>query len=511
MATQNRTPEVDQNGYLSDESNVYPPHHGMTVGQYFASRIKTLKPPMNKAPNPIRLLMMLSRTNWNFFFIAFWGWTWDAFDFFSVSLTTTDLANSFGVDVAAITLGITLVLLLRSVGSIIFGIAADRYGRKWPFIINCALFIVIELATGFVQTYQQFLGVRALFGIAMGGIYGNAASTALEDIPDEARGLISGMLQQGYAVGYLLATAFARGLVDTTSHGWRPLYWFGAAIPSIFIVWRLFLPETNTYIARQNLNRESGGVGKVMLKEGKVAIRHHWLVLVYMVLIMVGFNFMAHGSQDLYPTLLKSQLGFNANKVTITQVVANIGAVTGGTTVGYCSQIFGRRFSIIAMCILGGALLYPYTFLTNERIIAAAFFEQFAVQGAWGVVPVHLMELSPGAFRAFTVGTAYQLGNLVSSASAQIEATIGERYPLTPLDGQPRYNYGKVIAILMGAVYGYMLILTVLGPEHLGRKMDVTHDANTVEATGGQNLDDKVGGIGCASHSENGDVEKATT
>ncbi|KAJ8111134.1 hypothetical protein ONZ43_g5696 [Nemania bipapillata] len=481
--------------FAADESNVYPPHHGMSPSTYLATRVSSLKPPMRKAPNPIRLLRMLDRHHWAFFSIAFIAW----------------LAETFGKDVTDITWGITLVLMLRSVGSIIFGIAADRYGRKWPFIVNNLLFIVLELATGFTKTYGQFLAARALFGIAMGGLYGNAAATALEDIPDEARGLLSGMLQQGYATGYLLAAAFSRALVDTTPHGWRPLYWFGAVPPVFFIVWRLFMPETNTYIAHQEVRRANGSIGKTFVKEGKVALKRHWLILIYLVLLMAGFNFMSHGSQDLYPTLLKNEFGFNANQVTITQVVANLGAVTGGTVVGFCSQIFGRRFSIIVMCIIGGALLYPYGFVANERIIAVAFFEQFAVQGAWGVIPVHLMELSPGAFRTFVVGTSYQLGNLVSSASSTIEATIGERFPLPPLEnGVKRYNYGIVISIFMGAVYAYVILLVLLGPEHLGRNMDVAHDVDTAEATGHPIMDKMDDRARDGSASEDGDEEKGT-
>lgn len=282
----------------------------------------------------------------------------------------------------------------------------------------------------------------------MGGLYGNAAATALEDCPERARGLLSGMLQQGYAFGYLLAAAFARGLVDTTPHGWRPLFWFGAAVPVLIIIFRLFLGETDTFNERQRIRKAGDSVGKTFIQEGKVALKHHWLLLIYLVLLMAGFNFMSHGSQDLYPTMLKNQYNFNANQVTVTQVVANLGAMTGGTVVGYSSQIFGRRFSIIVISILGGALLYPYSFVGNDRVIAAAFFEQFCVQGAWGVIPIHLMELSPGSFRTFVVGTSYQLGNLVSSASSTIEATIGERFPLPPKGTTKRYKYGLVVSFL---------------------------------------------------------------
>lgn len=279
----------------------------------------------------------------------------------------------------------------------------------------------------------------------MGGLYGNAAATALEDCPEAARGIISGMLQQGYAFGYLLATAFARGLVDTTSHGWRPLYWFGAGPPVLIILFRLCLPETKAYRERELVRKASGDLTHTFIAEGRVALLKDWLLLIYLVLLMAGFNFMSHGSQDVYPLMLQNQYNFSADAVTVTQVVANLGAMTGGTIVGYSSQIFGRRFSIIVMSVVGGALLYPYTFVSNKKIMAAAFFEQFCVQGAWGVIPIHLMELSPGSFRTFVVGTSYQLGNLVSSASSTIETTIGERFPLPKKGKTKRYEYGKVI------------------------------------------------------------------
>ncbi|RGP80161.1 mfs shs lactate transporter [Fusarium longipes] len=447
-----------------DEYNTRAPHEGMSPGRYLATRFSTLKPPMHNVPNPIKLLRMLNSQQWAFFFVAFVAWTWDAFDFFSVSLTVTSLAKTFDKSKTDITWGITLVLMFRSVGSIVFGIASDRYGRKWPFIINNLLFIVLELGTGFCQTYQQFLACRALFGIAMGGLYGNAAATALEDCPEEARGLMSGILQQGYAFGYLLCAAFARGLVDTTSHDWRPLFWFGAGPPLLFIIWRLMLPETQAYQERQRMRVEAGadGKGKVFIKEGKVALKHHWLLLIYLVLLMAGFNFMSHGSQDLYPTMLENQLNFSKNKVTVTQVVANLGAMTGGTIVGFCSQSVGRRISIIPS----------------------------SVQGAWGVIPIHLMELSPGAFRTFVVGTSYQLGNLVSSASSTIEARLGERFPLPDnAEGESRYDYGKVICIFMACVYVYVIVLTFVGPENLRGKFDIAHDSDAKEALGTRTMD----------------------
>lgn len=307
------------------------------------------------------------------------------------------------------------------------------------------------------------------------------------------------MLQQGYAFGYLLATVFARAFVNTVGHSWRPLFWFGAGPPVLIIIFRLCLPETQAYQERKRIREEEPSAAALFVKEGKVALKKHWLLLIYMVLLMAGFNFMSHGSQDLYPTMLSNQYNFSPNRVTVTQVVANLGAMTGGTVVGYSSSIFGRRISIIVMCIVGGALLYPYTFVSSNAVMAAAFFQQFCVQGAWGVIPIHLMELSPGAFRTFVVGTSYQLGNLVSSASSTIEATIGERFPLPPKGKVKRYQYGLVICIFMGCVYAYVIALTVLGPEYRGRDFDAEADEDLRDvrgATAGKRERESVDGVG---------------
>ena len=264
----------------------------------------------------------------------------------SVSLTVEGLAETFERSNADIAWGITrtppymtwssqgtnehpVVLMMRSIGSIIFGIAADRYGRKWPYVVNMVLFIIFELATGFCQIFHQFLAVRALYRIAMGGLYGNVAATALEDAPGEARGILSGMLQQGYAFGYLLATVFSRALVNTKPHEWRPLYWSGACPLILLIVFRWFLPETDTYNQRSQVRNATGNMTSTFIQEGQIALHRHWKVLAYSVLLMTGFNFMSHGSQDLYPTMLTNQYNKSANAVTVIQVVANLGAMAG--------------------------------------------------------------------------------------------------------------------------------------------------------------------------------------
>lgn len=288
MSDEKETNHYAERGRALGEDGTTARATDMSIGRYLATRLSTLKPPMDRLQNPISLLRLLNFKQWMFFLVAFCGWTWDAFDFFTVSLTVGELADSFDKNNADITWGITLVLMLRSVGAIIFGILSDRYGRKWPFIGNLVLFIVLELGTGFTYSYESFLGVRALYGIAMGGLYGNAAATALEDCPPEARGIISGMLQQGYAFGYLLATVFARALVGTTPYSWRPLYWFGAGIPVLIIAFRLCLGETDAFMERQRVRQSGDSVGKTFLQEGKVALKRHWLILIYMVLLMAG-------------------------------------------------------------------------------------------------------------------------------------------------------------------------------------------------------------------------------
>lgn len=349
-------------------------------------------------------------------------------------------------------------------------------------IANLFLFIVFELASGFCNNLSQFLGVRALYGICMGGLLGPAAATALEDLPYDARGILSGLFQQGYAVGYLLAAIFYRAFVPTTSHGWRSLFWFGAGPPVLIILWRWYLPETNHFQVMKasreakheqeqgdapstTLKAKTGSL-RAFLKEGNQAFRDHWFLFVYMVVLMTGFNSVSHGSQDLYPTFLKDQVGMSATQVTVVTVVGQLGAIVGSTTTGWLSSFTGRRLTMMVACVLGGAIVPAYILPRDNSLIASTFFEQVFVGGVWGPIPVHLIELSPQALRTLFYGATYQLGNLASSASSTIEATIGERFSLEDgPTGKSRYDYGKVIGIFLGAVWVYILLFTFLGPE----------------------------------------------
>lgn len=452
-----------------------PDFSGQSIKKYIVTRFTGLVPSKEYARankdllNPIPSLREITGKQWNYILVAFFAWSADALDFFTVVMNVDTLAEQFDVTVTDITWGTTLVLMLRTVGAFIFGYLGDRYGSKWPFVANLLLMMAVQIGVSFVQTYTQFLGVRAIFGIVMGGIYGNAAATALDDLPARAKGIVSGFVQQGYAFGYLIAVVFTRAIADTQSHSWRAMYWVEAGIVLLIAISRAVLPQTNHVkqtIIEKKLREASGVKQESFNKKAGKALKLYWLMLIYLVLLMAGFNFMSHGSQDLFPTFLKKQLGFSSDRATVTNCIANLGALAGGLIIGHFSTFIGRRLSIIICCIGGGALIYPWAFVTNNGINAAVFFLQFFVQGAFGVIPAHLSELSHPEFRSFIVGISYQLGNLASSASSTIESTIGSKFPITNAAGDVIYNYGKVMAIFMGCVFGFVLLVTFVGPEN---------------------------------------------
>ncbi|KAK0457610.1 carboxylic acid transporter [Desarmillaria tabescens] len=424
----------------------------------------------------LTVLAGLSWIQWAHFFSGWLAWTCDAIDFFSVSLTVSRLAAQFGKQTTDITTAITLTLLLRVVGAIVFGILSDRYGRKWPLVFNLVLVAILQLGAGFVNTFGQFLAVRSLFGIGMGGIWGMAASTALENLPVEARGLGSGIMQQGYAVGYLFAACINLKLVPAVPAGWRALFWTASGISIFAAAVRAVLPESEFFLkqkAREHGQTDSLEKTKTFMRETGRMVKTHWLLCIYALLFMTGFNFLSHGSQDLYPTYLQDSKGISGNNATIATIIGNCGAIAGGALAGFVSQYIGRRLTIVLFVLLVGCFIPLWIIPSSFGALAAgAFCIQFGVQGAWGVVPIQLSEMSPPAFRATFPGVAYQLGNMVSSASAQIEATgaAHQRTTITHADGTTENvpDYAKVQGILIGCVAAFLIVVTILGPENHG-------------------------------------------
>ncbi|ELU41400.1 carboxylic acid transporter [Rhizoctonia solani AG-1 IA] len=471
------------------------PVHLTTMAPAFIQNLIPRREKTEREESLFQTFRSLTFVQWALFFSGWLAWTCDAIDFFSVSLSVSRLQVAFNrstndlvcpcitPSLSDLTTGqttsITLTLLFRSLGAVVFGVISDRYGRKWPLVGNLLLCSALELGSSFVQTYTQFLALRSLFGVAMGGIWGLsphlAASTALENMPVAARGVISGVLQQGYAVGYLIAAVVNLGLVPHNPHSWRALFWFGSAVSFVAAVIRSLLPESAVFLRAKAARKEAearegektGGPSKtkVFLRETGHMLKSHWLLCIYAVLLMAGFNFLSHGSQDLYPTYLQESKLFTPHQATIATIIGNCGAIAGGVFAGYVSQYIGRRLTIIIFVFVVGAFI-PLWILPDgfSKLAAGAFCLQFGVQGAWGVVPIFLAEMSPPAFRATFPGVAYQLGNMISSASAQIEATGGEHLRTTA-QGKDVPDYAKVQGIFLGCVAAYLVVVTIFGPD----------------------------------------------
>jgi MFS transporter, SHS family, lactate transporter len=375
---------------------------------------------------------------------SFLGWMLDAFDYFLLVFVLTDVAKEFGVERGAVALALTLTLALRPLGAFLFGRLADRFGRRPILMFDVGLYSVLGFATAFAPNLTVFLVLRALFGVAMGGEWGIGASLTMETVRPEARGVVSGILQSGYPTGYLLASVVYAQLFDVI--GWRGMFML-SLVPAVLVLYiRRHVPESPGWTPER---ARSGTVLQTL--------REHWKLALYAVILMTAFNFFSHGTQDLYPTFLKDQQGFNAHTAGSVAIIYNIGAILGGWTFGLWSQRLGRRRTIVIAALLSIPVAYLWAFSTTFTLLAVgAFLMQFFVQGAWGVIPAHLNELSPANIRATFPGTVYQLGNFIASSNALIQTSVAARYG---------GNYSIALAgVAVGAAV-VIVILTSMGRE----------------------------------------------
>ena len=406
----------------------------------------------------IRLFKLLNRDQRNTFIACFLGWALDALDFFLVTFVLVPIGHDFGQTIPKVAFAITLTLMMRPVGAFVFGLLGDKFGRRIPLMADIIFYSVMELLTAFAPNFTVFLILRALFGIGMGGEWGLGASLAMESLPTQARGLFSGILQQGYAVGYLLA-ALVYWIVFP-HFGWRGLFVAGA-LPAFLVIYiRARVPESPVW----QRDRVRGQRPRMKMS---IFVRQHGALFVYAALLMTAFNYMSHGTQDLYPTYLEKQRGFGVNAKSMNSIVYATGAICGGAVMGFFSQQWGRRRVIILSAICGMLLIPLWIFApTTALLIMGGFLIQFMVQGAWGVVPVHLNELSPAEFRGTFPGLAYQLGNFAAAYAAQQQAWLAEHFPSA--NGEP--NYALTMALVEAVVFLAIIFLAAIGREERGKE-----------------------------------------
>jgi MFS transporter, SHS family, lactate transporter len=388
-----------------------------------------------------------SSRHWHAVTAGFLGWTLDAFDFFVVVFLFDTLADQFRVTKADIVFTITATLAMRPVGAIIFGLLADRYGRRRPLMANVIFFSVVELLCGFAPNYTVFLILRTIYGIGMGGEWGVGASLAMEAAPTKWRGVLSGVLQSGYSIGYLLAALAARFIEP--HFGWRAMFWSGG-IPALLAFYiRSTVPESEAW--KRHRAPTTGAILAV--------VKQHWKTAFYLVLMMTFMMFFSHGTQDLYPDFLKSTHGVSSKTVSYIVIWYNIGAVVGAVLFGQLSEVLGRRRSMIAALMLSLATIPAWAFAgALVAIAAAAFVMQIGVQGAWGVIPAHLNELSPDQTRGLLPGLAYQLGILIAAPVNNIEYALRDHF-----------GYAWALAGFETVNIVLLIVVLSLGTERKGR------------------------------------------
>jgi SHS family lactate transporter-like MFS transporter len=377
---------------------------------------------------------------------AFLGWTLDAFDFFLVVFALTAIARDFGTSDAAVALTITVTLAFRPVGAFIFGLLADRYGRRLPLMLDLVFYSVVEVLSGLAPDYTTFLILRALFGIGMGGEWGVGASLAMEKAPARLRGVLSGLLQEGYAVGYLLAAVCF--FVIYPRFGWRPMFFVGGlpALLALFVRFRVKESE----VWERTRQHSWDALGRT--------IAANWRLFLYLTLLMAGMNFASHGTQDMYPTFLEREWGLGPRSRAALTAFSMVGAISGGIVFGLWSDRIGRRKAIVVALGLAVLMIPLWAFAPSlPFLIAGAFLMQFMVQGAWGVIPAHITELSPDSVRGFLPGFAYQCGVLLASSVVYVEALFAARI-----------SYAGSMALTAVTVFGFAGLVAAAGRERRG-------------------------------------------
>src|SRR5437868_3393502 len=410
------------------------------------------------AMEAVRLFKSLDRNQRNTFLACFLGWALDAFDFFLLTFVIVPMAGDFGTSVGELSYAVTLARAMRRVGAFIFGLLGDRFGRRIPLMIDIIFYSFMELFTAFSPNYTWLLIFRALYGIGMGGEWGLGASLAMEALPTEARGLFSGILQQGYAFGYLLA-AVAYWVVFPF-FGWRGLFVAGA-LPAFLVLYiRTRVPESPVWLRQQHAMAD-------FWTQLLIVLKRHWALFLYVILLMTAFNAMSHGTQDMYQTFLGEQRHYGVTQKAATGIIYAVGAICGGTVVGHLSQKWGRRRSIVLTAAFGIVLIPLWVFSPGfTLLVIGGFAMQFMVQGAWGIVPVHLTELSPSAVRGTFPGFAYQLGNLFAANTAVVETRLADRF--RDASGHP--DYAKALALFTLVIFLVLMLLAAIGPEERGKE-----------------------------------------
>lgn len=412
----------------------------------------------------LAILRELDATQRKVVFASFLGWTLDAFDYFLLVFVIPEIAREFHVGKTEVAFSLTLTLAMRPLGAWLFGRLADRYGRRPVLMVDIVLFAVLEAASALAPTLTTLLVVRALFGIAMGGEWGIGASLAMESIPAKARGAVSGLLQEGYAAGYLLGGLCYLLLFDHI--GWRGMFAVGI-LPALLVLYiRRHVPESPVWTATTGATANPR-VGFIETMRGR------WGLFAYLVVLMMCFNMFSHGSQDMYPTFLKEQHHFDTQTVAWLTITLNVGAIIGGLFFGAWSEQVGRRRAIVTAALLALPMVPLWAFGGSVVLLGiGVFLLQVMVQGAWGIVPVHLNELSPDAVRATLPGFAYQGGNLLASFTAPFLAWFAAR---------PGNDYAFAMASFIAVVAVLLAIVTAVGPEARGARFGTNGAAPTPE------------------------------